>query len=728
MSTFDGIVEEFPDIRIDYFRKFPERPAPLACFLSHVHSDHLQGLESFRTPFIYCSPATRELLLRIEKYPHRMNFNKGILESRRLHYKHLAKLLRPIPLNTPTEIELTPRRHVKVTLFDANHCTGAVMFLIEGDGRAIIYTGDIRAETWWVSSLIRHPVLIPYTLGQKRLDKLYLDSTFASKTNPFREFPSKAEGLSELLQKVQAYPDDTVFYFRAWTFGYEDVWIALSAALNTKIHVDRYQMGLYRSLVQIPGNRGVSEAPVLCGFELGNETVTGCLSNNESSRIHSCEPGVSCSAARSTNTVYIVPIVNRTTGGAEIPEIGAGGGIGDLYQTHELELPDELALAELEKLCLKHVQDKEALSQIRNSLMDAFRSRKKALSLDTYGVKEEGEISLKNLVTALSHGPSEISSRSSQPDLPNTIRFPYSRHSSYSELCELVAAFRPKDIHPCTVDPTSWNEDVSIRRLFGHLCSGTDFSHDSHMRQTVANDVDDEGDLRARKRARYDMDLSTQSTQETSSGIEDFSPGAADASQHHDQKQDSLPQLSKSEEAARAKRNEIRQAHRYLQEHTEPGLFQVNPLPSTWPTEKEDRFDPATDEKTEEEDTFTPDQPDLEPSATGLRLRSEPSTPARIIDLTGDGTTSPRPITQQTDSQRTDVLSLSISESAFDSPDQNSVENGLPGPVRREEEALNRSRRARVAAYLAAREGTFTAWTDVSLVSADNHGEEEIEL
>lgn len=180
-------------------------------------------------------------------------------------------------------------------------------------------------------------------------------------------------------------------------------------------------MGLYRSLVQIPANRGVSEAPVLCGFELGNRAVTGCLSNNESSRIHSCEPGVSCSAARGPNTVYIVPIVNRTTGGAEIPEIGAGGGIGDLYQTHELELPDEFALAELEKLCLKHVQDKEALSQIRNALLDAFRSRKKALSLDTYGVKDEGEISLKNLVTALSHGPSETSSRSSQPDLPNTI-------------------------------------------------------------------------------------------------------------------------------------------------------------------------------------------------------------------------------------------------------------------------------------------------------------------
>lgn len=40
-----------------------------------------------------CKTNAEQLLLRIEKYPHRMNFNKGILESRRLHYKHLYKLL-----------------------------------------------------------------------------------------------------------------------------------------------------------------------------------------------------------------------------------------------------------------------------------------------------------------------------------------------------------------------------------------------------------------------------------------------------------------------------------------------------------------------------------------------------------------------------------------------------------------------------------------------------------
>lgn len=91
------------------------------------------------------------------------------------------------------------------------------------------------AESWWVNNLIRHPVLIPYTLGNKRLDRLYLDSTFAVASNIYREFPSKAEGLAELLRKTERYPDGTVFYFRAWTFGYEDVWLALSAALDTKV-------------------------------------------------------------------------------------------------------------------------------------------------------------------------------------------------------------------------------------------------------------------------------------------------------------------------------------------------------------------------------------------------------------------------------------------------------------------------------------------------------------
>jgi len=298
MSTFDGIVREFPDIRIDHFRntRVLSRP-PLAYFLSHVHSDHLTGLESCKSPFIYCSPATREILLRLEKYPHRMNFAKGILETRKQTYRHLKNLLKAIPLETLTVLELSPGKTIRVTLFDANHCVGAVMFLVEGEGRAVLYTGDIRSEGWWVDSLTRHPLLVPYASldGKKplkRLDNVYLDTTFASKADPYREFPSKRNGLREMLEKVSMYPNGTRFYFDSWTFGYEDVWQALSSFLDSQVHLDDYRFGLYRALVNgLEPKAG--EVSKLMGFHCGNHFQHGCLTNGPT-RLHSCEKGTGC--------------------------------------------------------------------------------------------------------------------------------------------------------------------------------------------------------------------------------------------------------------------------------------------------------------------------------------------------------------------------------------------------------------------------------------------------
>lgn len=66
--------------------------------------------------------------------------------------------------------------------------------------------------------------------------------------------------------------------------------------------------------------------------------------------------------------------------------------------------------------------------------------------------------------------------------LPNVITFPYSRHSSYEELCHLVEAFNPKDVWPCTVSPGEWvQNDISIRKLFGAYSTGSIFRHDVFM-------------------------------------------------------------------------------------------------------------------------------------------------------------------------------------------------------------------------------------------------------
>ncbi|KAF2032965.1 hypothetical protein EK21DRAFT_59750 [Setomelanomma holmii] len=537
MSTFKGIIAEFPQIRIDYFRQQPEHKAPLACFLSHVHSDHLTGLESMRAPFVYCSAATREILLRLERYHYRINFAKGILESRNVTYdRSMRKLAKPLPLGTPTTIELSPGKSIRVTLIDANHCVGAVMFLIEGDGEAVLYTGDIRAETWWVNSLVQNPVLLPYTLGKLRLDCLYLDTTFATKSRPYRDFPSKAEGLQELLEKVSEYPTDTIFYFHSWTFGYENVWVALSAFLKSRIHLDDYRARIYGSLSTLDKRQlreigldvqsdnkllreaglEVREAPALCGFRNGNHIQPGCLTSQESVRIHSCERGMGCGVMdrdSDAKIVHIIPIITRSNG-TEIAELGAGGGKGDLDQKEELETGDVVELGKLMELCAETIKDEKLLSKVLASLQQALLGGDGKLDLDMHLQKasenSQDALSLQTLVSALSSNASKDPTVIEEPH-NKTIRFPYSRHSSYSELCEVVGALKPKDVFPCTVDEAGWTPEVSMRSLFGNHCSGNVFRHDDDMMDLYKARLQREEKL---KRSRQETQDDTQVTEE----------------------------------------------------------------------------------------------------------------------------------------------------------------------------------------------------------------------
>ncbi|KAF2656135.1 hypothetical protein K491DRAFT_692337 [Lophiostoma macrostomum CBS 122681] len=513
MSTFKGIVAEFPLIRIDYFRHQPEQRAPLACFLSHVHSDHLTGLESLRAPFVYCSAATREILLRLEKYHYRINYARGILESRNVTYdRTMRKLAKPLPLDTPTEIELGPENKIRVTLLDANHCIGAVMFLIEGQGKAILYTGDIRAEVWWVNSLVQNPVLLPYTLGSRRLDCIYLDTTFATKSEPYREFPSKAEGIRELLESVEKCSKDTVFYFHSWTFGYEDVWIALSAFLQSQIHLDWYRAQIYGSLS--PFNNEslrdkmllIHEAPALCGFRNGNHIQAGCLTSQSNVRIHSCERGMSCPVIdQDTNAeiVHIIPIIARVNG-TELAEIGAGGGKGDLNQKEELEAGEDVG--RLMELCASEIKDPELLSGVLKLLEQAFNDETGEVDLGLAAKREsqnsEDELSLRTLVSVLA---THVAKPEDETRPNRVIKFPYSRHSSYSELCILVDAFKPGDVYPCTVDPDNWTPAMSMRTLFGQHCAtdADSYCHDAKMLEVYESRI--ERERRGKRNAETQM-------------------------------------------------------------------------------------------------------------------------------------------------------------------------------------------------------------------------------
>ena len=150
-------------------------------------------------------------------------------------------------------------------------------------------------------------------------------------------------------------------------------------------------MGLYRSITTLSGKSiSCHEGPPLCGFNFGNRFQPGCLTSDQGTRLHSCEGGTICSVHEATNVVNITPIISRLSNGAELPEIGAGGGGGDLNETHELELDDAGAVGMLLKLCTDKVQDPTSVTKICSLITRALVSGQK-LSLDGLAQANNGD-------------------------------------------------------------------------------------------------------------------------------------------------------------------------------------------------------------------------------------------------------------------------------------------------------------------------------------------------
>ncbi len=181
-------------------------------------------------------------------------------------------------------------------------------------------------------------------------------------------------------------------------------------------------MGLYRSLTAISGDGvGSYEGPALCGYKCGNRQQKGCLTSDQGVRLHSCERGTECSGIKSENVVWITPIITRTITGVDVPELGAGGGGGDLDQHHELELSDTAAVGRLINLCSDNIQDPHLLAKIISILSRAMTSEISSLTFDGKFAKqdEEGNITLQDLLQALTRIAGD---KSNAQRLPTSLR------------------------------------------------------------------------------------------------------------------------------------------------------------------------------------------------------------------------------------------------------------------------------------------------------------------
>ena len=206
-------------------------------WLTHFHSDHYGGItRHWNAGTIYCSLPTANLV----------HEQLGV-DRRRLH---------PLPVRTPTVLE-SRGGPVTVTLLDANHCPGAVMFLFEVGQRAILHVGDFR---WNHGLMSRQSPLRPYCRvpwsgnaeSEKRIDDLYLDTTYC---DPQYSLPSQAECIDaavgvavQEVQRARSAKRRLLMLFGSYTIGKEAVYMSVAKRLGLKVYVDRRRFRILSAL------------------------------------------------------------------------------------------------------------------------------------------------------------------------------------------------------------------------------------------------------------------------------------------------------------------------------------------------------------------------------------------------------------------------------------------------------------------------------------------------
>jgi hypothetical protein len=184
-----------------------------AYFLTHFHADHYGGLSKKFQGKIYCNEGTANLV--------------------EAQLKVSRELLYVLPMDQPTMV-----MGVEVTLLDANHCPGAAVILFKlPTGKVYLHTGDFRASP----ALAQNPLL-----GSRRIDVLYLDTTYC---NPQYKFPEQQKTLDYIAltsKQLMAKKPGTLIVVGTYGIGKEKVFMAIAKALGVKACVEPRKMQMLR--------------------------------------------------------------------------------------------------------------------------------------------------------------------------------------------------------------------------------------------------------------------------------------------------------------------------------------------------------------------------------------------------------------------------------------------------------------------------------------------------
>jgi hypothetical protein len=483
--------------------------------------------------------------------------------------------------------------------------------------------------------------------------------------------------------------------------------------------------------------------------------------------------------------------------------MGAGGGSGDVYQRHEIEFPAEMSVNTLVEHCHErmdfHSEEQKAALEWR--LLDDFNNNGGKISLSKYGIFVDSDTLFQEIVDLLVinvlrfdqnmaiENRANIRATPCQPVIvsgsiswanyemtitdPFSQRFPYARHSSYSELCHFICVFKPKDIHACVVeDRDVFGGKALVNEFFGHLLTDQP-GHSQRLWQQKDQVQKAEQAWEAEAKVREEREdadfpdpafLEERNEGPTSydtlsvvpydqlrkldnqwllfANVEhDFSSLAAEEETRMTSKLLGLVDLPTPDEV-KERRDEIRRAQAYLQDQTDPMELQVGPLPPTWPGSLDGPDDsrnpkPKTAQRTSQKPKTAKTQVTKEakdsPPARGPRghwtrvmvCHRDEAGVAQIQAASSSNIQSP-PAQQSQISVPASVLAPSVGSASSNSLTRERLEE--LNTMHRLDGSASVQLEARIEAYLAGTEDKFSAWAGMLTSAGDNHGEEELEL
>ncbi|GAB5036649.1 dna cross-link repair 1a protein [Nannochloropsis oceanica] len=426
-------------------------PKCSAYFLTHYHSDHYWGLRpSFSKGTIFCSEITGALLIG----------KLGIKPQ----FVHM------LPMERPTTIE-----GVEVTLLDANHCPGAVMlvFHLKRANKTILHTGDFRA-----SDGLRARMTAWLRARGRKIDTVYLDTTYCNHKYTFPSQASVLASLSLLARREKEAAPSTLFYVGTYSIGKERAVRAVAEGIGSKVYADKHKErtlrlagewddGLYSSdarecSVRMAWLGRLRAEKMRAGGRKGGGRLKGQEELQQEQRKQQDRGRTEEKEEEGGREVLGREQDGERTdkeGEEEEGKEGREGGAKTSTLQQSLGMEGENEREEEEE----EVGARRPVVGFRPTGWSFTRNKKK-----------KGKDDFPSSFTSLPAPPSSYTPWINEEEGAKLYFVPYSEHSSYTELRAFIRAIRPRKIIPTV----SAGDEKAVERQLKHFLPDMDLSQD----------------------------------------------------------------------------------------------------------------------------------------------------------------------------------------------------------------------------------------------------------